>query len=87
MAALLLPLLEGSNRQNSRLHISCSSVTFFSPSFFKEKKSFIIANGTRKSASKYLTVQPAKQSWAHQSASATAADSRDAVTGGELEAI
>lgn len=37
--------------------------------------------------SKYLTVQPAKQSWAHQSAAATAADSRDAVTGGELEAI
>lgn len=83
MAALLLPLLEGSSRQNSRLHISCSSMLFFS----HEKKSFIIANGTRKSASKYLTVQPAKQSWAHQSASATAADSRDAVTGGELEAI
>lgn len=40
-----------------------------------------------KALSKYLTVQPAKQSWAHQSAAATAADSRDAVTGGELEAI
>lgn len=55
--------------------------------FFWRKKSFIIGNGTWKSASKYLTVQPAKQPWAHQSAAATAADSLDAVTGGELEAI